>query len=149
MSLPLHSRCSPWTSSSGLALELVRSPPRAPPSPLTQTGVAHVHVSELEEHHSLLFGNWVTSTFATVNTAEVTLLPIRRRHQLPPLPTTSGTFTYTHAHTQTHTYTHARTYVYTRTHPALNARVFQYSVHMTSCGNLINLSNLLLDIKEL
>jgi len=123
----------------------------------------------------LLFGNWVISTFATVNTAEVTLLPIRQRHQLPPLPTTSGTFTYTHTHiythahtyihththihtrthihTHTHIYTHTHihthTYIYTRLHPAFNACVFPYSIHMTSCGSLINLGNLPLDTKEL
>ena len=84
-----------------------------------------MHVSELEEHHSLLFGNWITSTFVTVNTAEMTLLPVRRRHQLPPLPTTSGTFTYTqactHAHTDAHTHVHAHMYTHTCTLHVMHA----------------------------
>ena len=70
----------------------------------------------------MLFGNWVISTFATVNTAEVTLLPIRQRHQLPPLPTTSGTFTYTHTHIYTQAHTHTHAHIYTHTHIYIHTR---------------------------
>lgn len=80
----------------------------------------------------MLFGNWVISTFATVNTAKMTLLPIRRRHQLPPLPTTSGTFTYTHTrahiHTHTHIYTRAHIYTHAHTHAHIYTRTHTHNL---------------------